>query len=190
MAGLIAIGIGCRKSCASEAIVAIVRRALADCGQAAWSRSVRMQGPNSLPPCGGGLGRGVAPPDPPEAQSLYPSGQRDPPSQPSPTRGEGEGVPRLFSLVDKSGERGLRAAAEALGFELIFLPREALAAVASRLLTRSAAAQRRFGLDSVAEAAALAGAGPNGRLLAPRLAADGATCAIAVDCSARRSDPP
>jgi cobalt-precorrin 5A hydrolase len=190
MTGLIAIGVGCRKSCASEAIVAIVRRALADCGQAAWPVLAGQQTRDSLPPCGGGQGRGVARRCPLEAQSLFPLAQRDPPSQPSPTRGEGEAVPRLFSLIVKRDEPGLRAAAETLRFELVFLPREALAAVASRLLTRSAAAQRRFGLDSVAEAAALAGAGPNGRLLAPRLAADGATCAIAVDCSARRGDPP
>lgn len=151
MAGLIAIGVGCRKSCASEAIVAIVRRALADCGQAEWSAL-------SLPPCGGG--RGWRPSD------LTAAGR--------------EGVSRLFSVADKSGEPGLRTAAEALGFELVFLPREALAAAAPRILTRSAATQRRFALDSVAEAAALAGAGPNARLLAPRLAQNGATCAIAI----------
>jgi len=91
-------------------------------------------------------------------------------------------------LIDKRGEPGLRAAAETLGLDLVFLPREALAAVAARLLTRSAAAQRQFGLDSVAEAAALAGGGPNARLLAPRLAAGGATCAIAVD-RGEGSDP-
>jgi len=139
MAGMIAIGVGCRKSCASEAIVAIVRRALADCREV-------------------------------------------------------EGVRRLFSLADKRGEPGLSAAAEALGLELVFLSREALAAAAPRLLTRSAAAQRRFALDSVAEAAALAGGGPNAKLLAPRLAADGATCAIAlapcfIDRTAEASAP-
>jgi cobalt-precorrin 5A hydrolase len=125
MAGLIAIGLGCRKHCASEAIVALVRRALAGCA-------------------------GVV------------------------------GAPRLFSLVDKKDEPGLNAAAAMLELDLVFLPREALAAAASRLLTRSAATRRRFGLDSVAEAAALAGAGPEARLLGPRFAANGATCAIAV----------
>jgi len=38
----------------------------------------------------------------------------------------------------------------------------------------------RFGAPNVAEAAALAGAGAGGRLLGPRLAANGATCAIAL----------
>jgi cobalt-precorrin 5A hydrolase len=124
MGGLISVGVGCRKSCASEAIVALVRRAMADCP-------------------------------------------------------ENDGVCGLFSLVDKREEPGLNAAAQILGFNLVFLAREALAATTPRLLTRSPAAQSRFGLASVAEAAALAGAGPRARLLAPRLAADGATCAIA-----------
>jgi cobalt-precorrin 5A hydrolase len=124
MARMIAIGLGCRKDCASEAITEIVRRALADC------------------------------PD-------------------------FEGAARLFSLADKSGEPGLRAAARTLGLDITFLPHEALAATTSRILTHSAATQRRFGLACVAEAAALAGAGPDSKLLAPRLAANGATCAIA-----------
>jgi cobalt-precorrin 5A hydrolase len=124
MAGVIAIGIGCRKACAAQPIVALVRRALADCG------------------------------------SL-------------------DSAPRLFTLADKAGEPGLAAAAATLGFELTYLPRDALAAVSQRVLTRSAAAQRRFGLDSIAEAAALAGAGPDARLLGPRIAGEGATCAVA-----------
>jgi cobalt-precorrin 5A hydrolase len=125
MGAMIAIGVGCRKSCASEAIVALVTRALADC-------------PEKL------------------------------------------GVRGLFSVVDKRDEPGLNAAAQTLGLELTFLSREALDATTPRLLTRSAAARSRFGLASVAEAAALAGGGPQARLLAPRLAADGATCAIAL----------
>ena len=58
-----------------------------------------------------------------------------------------------------------------------------LAAMTPRLLTRSAAAHQRFGLDSIAEAAALAGGGPKARLLGPRLAENGATCAIATEPS-------
>ena len=133
MGALIAIGVGCRKACSSEAIIALVRRALADCD-------------------------GV------------------------------EGERRLFSLADKRGEPGLAAAAEALGFDLVFLSRAALIAEEPRLLTRSRAAQDRFDLPSVAEAAALAGAGPEARLLGPRLAADGATCAIAQGCEAPASE--
>jgi cobalt-precorrin 5A hydrolase len=125
MGALIAIGLGCRKNCSGEAIVALVRRALVDCD-------------------------GV------------------------------EGERRLFSLIDKRDEPSLAAAAKSLGYDLVFLPRAALAAEEPRLLTRSRASQDRFDLPSVAEAAALAGAGPAARLLGPRLAADGATCAIAL----------
>jgi len=53
----------------------------------------------SLPPCGGGLGRGVAPPYAIEAQPLFPPRLDDPPSLPSPTRGEGEDR-RRFNLLD------------------------------------------------------------------------------------------
>jgi precorrin-3B synthase len=64
---------------------------------------------DSLPPCGGGLGWGVAPSDRTVAKSVLPMGRRDPPPRPSPTRGEGEGAPMLdlppkFSfLIDGGG---------------------------------------------------------------------------------------
>ncbi len=60
------------------------------------------------------------------------------------------------------------------------LPLEALQAEAGRVLTRSEAVMARFGVPAIAEAAALAGAGAGGRLLGPRLAEGGATCAVAV----------
>jgi cobalt-precorrin 5A hydrolase len=60
------------------------------------------------------------------------------------------------------------------------LPLAALNAQAERILTPSAPAQARFGAPNIAEAAALAGAGEGGRLIGPRLAAEGATCAVAV----------
>ena len=126
MGGLIAIGIGCRKTCARADIVALVQSAL------------------------GGLTT-------------------------TSTRS------RMFTLVDKQGDTELAAAADLLDLELVFLPREALAATTPRLLTKSAAARRRFGLPSIAEAAALAGAGPNSRLLGPRRVGAGVTCAIAID---------
>ena len=40
MAGLIAIGVGCRKNCTSAAIVALVRRALAEAGALAGEREM------------------------------------------------------------------------------------------------------------------------------------------------------
>jgi cobalamin biosynthesis protein CbiG len=85
----------------------------------------------------------------------------------------------LFTIQDKSRETGLHEAAARLGLGLVFLPPDALRAQDAFLHTRSSAALRRFGVASVAEAAALAGAGANATLLGPRLAGAGATCALA-----------
>jgi cobalt-precorrin 5A hydrolase len=90
------------------------------------------------------------------------------------------GERRLFTLAAKAGEPGLIEAAHLIGAPLTPLPLEALKAEAERILTPSTPAQSRFGVPNVAEAAALAGAGAGGRLLGPRLAADGATCAVAL----------
>ncbi len=87
---------------------------------------------------------------------------------------------RLFTIADKRNEPGLKAAASTLHLDLVFLPGEALAAASAGTVTPSPASQARFGLPSISEAAALAGAGPGARLLVARMAADGATCAIAA----------
>jgi cobalamin biosynthesis protein CbiG len=94
--------------------------------------------------------------------------------------GAPEGELRLFTLAAKADEPGLVEAARCLGASLAALPLAALKAEAERILTPSEAAQARFGAPNIAEAAALAGAGAGGRLIGPRLAADGATCAIAL----------
>ena len=94
--------------------------------------------------------------------------------------GAPRGERRMFTLAAKSGEPGLIEAARLIGVALTLLPLEALQAQAQRILTPSAAAQSRFGAPNIAEAAALAGAGEGGRLLGPRIAADGVTCAIAL----------
>ncbi len=85
----------------------------------------------------------------------------------------------LFSIRDKSGEPGLVEAADRLGLELIFLSRDALVGQAPFVRTRSERAEALFGVPSVAEAAALAGAGAESVLLVPRIAGQGATCAVA-----------
>jgi cobalt-precorrin 5A hydrolase len=93
-------------------------------------------------------------------------------------------LPRsLFTIEDKRGEIGLHEAAQALGMDLIFLRREALAEAMPRTQTRSARAQALFGVGSVAEASALAGGGPNATLIVPRISGNDATCAIAADLS-------
>ena len=90
------------------------------------------------------------------------------------------GERRMFTLADKAHEPGLVEAARLIGAPLIALPLEALQAEARRVLTPSRAVQSRFGVPAIAESAALAGAGAGGKLLGARLAADGATCAIAL----------
>lgn len=125
---MIAIGVGCRKGCASDAIVAIVRRALA-------------------------AARG------------------------------GETQASLFTLTEKRGEPGLADAAQALNMPLVFLEAATLREASARVATRSERVMRLFGLPSVAEAAALAGAGPKSVLVVPRISAAGATCAIAIEDS-------
>ena len=94
--------------------------------------------------------------------------------------GAPEGEIAMFTLAAKADEPGLIEAARILGAELTPLSLAALNAQAERILTPSLAAQARFGAPNIAEAAALAGAGVGGRLLGPRLAADGATCAVAL----------
>ena len=124
MAGVIAIGIGCRKACSSAAIVALVNRALARAGELAGERV-------------------------------------------------------LFTSENKRGEWNLEDAARGLHLPLRFLSHEQLSIEAPRAQTRSASVARHIGLPSLAETAALAGAGTGGELIVARLAADGATCAIA-----------
>ena len=85
----------------------------------------------------------------------------------------------IFTIADKRGEVGLSEAAERLGLTLNFVSRDDLQSREGDVRTRSDAAQQAFSVASVAEAAALVGAGPNSILIVPRIAADGATCAIA-----------
>lgn len=74
---------------------------------------------------------------------------------------------------------GVADAAAALALDLRVVDAAAMDAVQDRCLTRSAVALRETGFAAVAEAAALAGAGPGARLLGPRLAVGQATCALA-----------
>jgi cobalt-precorrin 5A hydrolase len=99
--------------------------------------------------------------------------------------GAPSGERRMFTLAAKAGEPGLIEAARLLGVVLTPLPLEALQEQEQRIATPSPAARKLFGAPNIAEAAALAGAGAGGRLLSPRLAADGATCAVALSSEPR-----
>ena len=73
----------------------------------------------------------------------------------------------------------MAAAAAALDLPLVFLDHPALRHVAGGARSVSDRVEAMFGLPSIAETAALAGAGPGAVLLLPRRANPRATCAIA-----------
>ncbi len=119
-----AIGIGCKRGCSSEAIVALVERAIAAAACAGASAA-------------------------------------------------------LFTHEAKKSEAGLSSAAKALGLPLVFLDGQVLRRASLRAATNSPRVMRMFGLPSIAETAALAGAGPASVLLVARMSDAGASCAIA-----------
>ena len=119
-----AIGIGCKKGCSTEAIVALVARAMARATSAGASAC-------------------------------------------------------LFTHEAKKCEPGLAEAAKALGLPLVFLKAEVLQQASLRAITCSPKVMALFGLPSIAETAALAGAGPSSILLVSRMSDGGASCAIA-----------
>jgi cobalt-precorrin 5A hydrolase len=79
----------------------------------------------------------------------------------------------------KSGETGVVSAARARGVELTLVTAEALLAANARTRTRSARSLAALGVHSVAEASALAAAGPAASLLGPRTCVGPVTCALA-----------
>ncbi len=85
----------------------------------------------------------------------------------------------MFSIADKQGEAGLADAARDLGLPLTFLDAAVLRLVAGDAKSCSRRVEELYGLPSVAETAALAGAGQGAVLLVARLTAPRATCAIA-----------
>lgn len=90
------------------------------------------------------------------------------------------GIDALATADFKADEAGVIEAAQTLGVPLISCEREALDQVSDRVLTRSARVAAAVGVPSVAEAAALVAAGRNARLSGPRVAANNATCALAI----------
>ena len=90
----------------------------------------------------------------------------------------------IATTAAKNGETGIAAAAANLGVDLVLIPEAELQAANDRTATRSARVLALTGVDSVAEAAALAAAGPSARLLSPRLVMGSATCAVAASGAA------
>ena len=184
----IAIGVGCRRGSSANAIEALVRQALdlRAWGEMSEPLPTMHQRRNVMV----GAGR-------PSTTYSARSTQKFVDGRPAPTMTAGGDVPGfavfiaphaltpqaerlgLFTIRDKTGETGLIEAACRLGLDLIFLTRDTLREQAPYVQTRSTRSQIRFGVPSVAESAALAGAGPNSVLIIPRIASQGVTCAIA-----------
>jgi len=85
----------------------------------------------------------------------------------------------LATIASKTTEAGIQTAAQNLGVSLVLVAEADLLATEDRIETRSDRVRALTGLSSVAEAAALAAAGPAARLIAPRLVVGSATCALA-----------
>lgn len=90
---------------------------------------------------------------------------------------------RLATLASRVAEPGMVAAAAAREAELVGIPDEALKGFEASCATRSTRIASLYGVGSVAEAAALAAAGPGGTLVQPRLATARVTCALAQAAS-------
>jgi len=86
----------------------------------------------------------------------------------------------IATSAAKRGEPAIAAAATNLGVGIVLVSEDDLRAASDRAQTRSERVLRIVGVASVAEAAALAVAGPAARLIAPRLIIGAATCALAA----------
>jgi len=91
-----------------------------------------------------------------------------------------EALDVIATIETKDAEAGIRNAAEKFGVAVVIVPQRDLAAAGDRLETRSERVLALTGVGSVAEAAALAAAGPSARLISPRVATGAATCALAA----------
>ena len=86
----------------------------------------------------------------------------------------------VATTAAKSREAGIAAAAATLGVAVVPVPDDELRAANVRTASRSERVLALTGVHSVAEAAALAAAGPNARLVSPRIVVGSAACALAV----------
>lgn len=89
------------------------------------------------------------------------------------------GADRLATVNEKAGSEPFLEFARTLGLPVDSIGAEALRRQTTE--TASAASRAAFGTGSVAEASALAAAGPGARLIRPRVVSDDgmATCALA-----------
>lgn len=96
---------------------------------------------------------------------------------------ESQAGPRFATLASRVAEPGMVAAAASRAAELVGIPDEALKGFEASCATRSTRIASLYGVGSVAEAAALAAAGPGGLLVQARIATARVTCALAREAS-------
>ena len=86
----------------------------------------------------------------------------------------------IATIAAKNAEVGIQAAARQFGVPVVLVSDADLQAAEPRTKTRSERVREITGVSSVAEAAALAAAGPSARLIGSRLVIGAATCALAI----------
>jgi cobalt-precorrin 5A hydrolase len=87
---------------------------------------------------------------------------------------------RLATVAALADAPAFRDAARALAVPAVGVPNSGLREAAPRVRTVSARAIKAYGVGSVAEAAALGGAGPEADLVLERIASAAVTCALAL----------
>lgn len=86
----------------------------------------------------------------------------------------------IATIAAKHDEAGIETAAAHFGVNVVLVSDAELKAAGPRTETKSERVLALTGVPSVAEAAALAAAGPSARLISPRLVIGSATCALAI----------
>lgn len=89
-------------------------------------------------------------------------------------------IDAIATIGAKGEVHGIREAAANLGVRMVVVAAADLEKAAGNTTTRSERSLAATGVPSVAEAAALAAAGPSARLLSVRVVAGSATCALAA----------
>ena len=151
---MIVAGIGCRTEVTAEAVVALVEQATSILVTRGFMPRIDPSGR----PDGVAASQGVGPRDKPEGDDF---------------------IVALAVPEFRQNEPGIAAASAALDLPILWVDRAALKGEQGRCVTRSARAEAEVGLSCVAEAAALSAAGPGSRLILPRIAGGGVTCALA-----------
>lgn len=98
---------------------------------------------------------------------------------------EPDALAGIATAADRARSDALAGAAARFGLAPEAIAAEALVQADARVVTRSARIENSRGIGSVAEAAALAACGPASRLVLPRIASPGATCALAAVAEGR-----